>query len=200
MCDVEWDTPVGDATACGGDALYKASIFSEVEGFNDTFIAGEEPELCFRIRQKGYRICRLNEEMTLHDADMTKFSQWWKRSKRSGYAFFLNTYTHGSETDERFKRKEIKSILFWAGAFYLCLLASLALRSLVPVSIYGVIVLLQAWRMSQSLARVKNSHGAAATYKYALMVMLGKIPQLHGVMSGLMKALFKRQHTLVEYK
>lgn len=200
LCDVEWDTPVGDAAACGGDAIYKVTVFSEVEGFNDTFIAGEEPELCFRIRQKGYRICRIDEEMTLHDADMTKFQQWWKRCKRSGYAFFLNAHVHGSETEEKFKRKEVKSIIFWAGAFYVCLLASLALWTLLPVLAFIVIIFLQAWRMSSHLPRVKNRYGSTATYKYALMVMFGKIPQFHGVLSGFSKALFRRQHTLVEYK
>lgn len=200
LCDVEWDTPVGNAEACGGDAVYKVAVFSEVAGFNETFIAGEEPELCFRIRQKGYRICRIDEEMTLHDADMTKFQQWWKRSKRSGYAYFLNAYTHGSETEERFKRKEVKSIIFWASAFYACLLVALVFWTLLPALVFIFIILLQAWRMSLSLPRVKNSYGSIATYKYALMVMLGKIPQFHGVLSGFAKALFKRQHTLVEYK
>ena len=43
-------------------------------GFNATLIAGEEPELCLRLRQKGWEIWRLDAEMTLHDAAMTKFN------------------------------------------------------------------------------------------------------------------------------
>lgn len=200
LCDVEWDSPVGEAAACGGDAIYKVEVFREVDGFNDGFIAGEEPELCFRIRQLGYRIRRLDEEMTLHDADMTKLSQWWKRSKRSGYAYYLNAHAHGSETQERFKVKDIRSILFWGGAFYFSLLLSLLLLNVVPVLVYVGVVVLQGWRMTRGLGRVKRQYGFAGTYKYALMVMLGKVPQLHGVLSGYTKGLFKRQHTLVEYK
>lgn len=200
LCDVEWDSPVGDAAACGGDAIYKVEVYQAVGGFNDGFIAGEEPELCFRIRKHGYRIRRLDEEMTLHDADMTKLSQWWKRCKRSGYAYFLNAQAHGWETDEKFKRKDIKSILFWAGAFYFSVFASILLWTAVPLIAYVGILLLQAWRMTRGLTRVRNQHGVGAAYRYALMVMLGKVPQLHGVLSGYVKARLKRQHTLVEYK
>lgn len=200
LCDVEWDTPIGEAGACGGDALYKVKVFEQVGGFNDGFIAGEEPELCFRIRQQGYSVYRLDEEMTLHDADMSKFSQWWKRSKRSGYAFFLNARAHGHETEEQFKRREVKSIVAWAGAFYLSLLLSLIFWSAVPALMFAILLLLQCWRVGRGLQVVRQSRGAPAAYKYAAMVMLGKLPEFHGVMTGWLKSLFKRQHTLVEYK
>lgn len=200
LCDVEWGTPVGDAAACGGDALYRVSVLKEVGGFNDGFIAGEEPELCFRIRREGYRIARIDEEMTLHDADMSRFSQWWKRSKRSGYAYFLNAYTHGRSTAEKFKWKEVKSIVAWAGAFYFSILLALILWSPVPILIYLILIALQVLRMAQSFKGLTLSYGRSASYKYALMVMLGKLPQFHGIISGLSKVAFKRQHTLVEYK
>lgn len=200
LCDIEWDTPVGEASACGGDAVYKVQVFDQVGGFNDGFIAGEEPELCFRIRQQGFRIQRLDEEMTLHDADMTKFSQWWKRCKRSGYAYFLNAIVHGHETEERFKRREVKRIVAWAGAFYFSLLLSLILWTAVPALAFMFLLVLQCWRVARGLTQLRQVRGKAASYKYAVMVMLGKLPEFHGVMTGFLKSLFKRQHTLVEYK
>ena len=42
--------------ACGGDALMRASAFQQVSGFDASIIAGEEPELCVRLRQKGWKI------------------------------------------------------------------------------------------------------------------------------------------------
>ena len=86
LCDLEWDTPVGTAVACGGDAFVRVAAFNEVGGFSEDLIAGEEPDLCFRLRRAGWRIFRMDAEMTLHDADMTRASQWWQRSVRSGYA------------------------------------------------------------------------------------------------------------------
>src|SRR5262249_504972 len=76
LCDQEWDRPNGEADACGGDAMILAKAFEAVGGFRDDLIASEEPELCVRLRAAGYRIWRLDLEMTLHDASMTRFGQW----------------------------------------------------------------------------------------------------------------------------
>lgn len=43
LCDLEWDTPVGQAKACGGDALMRADAFVQVNGYRADLIAGEEP-------------------------------------------------------------------------------------------------------------------------------------------------------------
>lgn len=87
LCDHEWDTPIGVAATCGGDALVRATAFESAGGFSPALIAGEEPELCHRIRAQGWTIHRLPMEMTTHDAAMTRFAQWWQRNRRSGYAF-----------------------------------------------------------------------------------------------------------------
>ncbi len=85
LCDLEWDVPAGEARSCGGVAMFRAAAFAEVGGFDDTIIAGEEPELCLRLRRRGWKIWRLKDEMALHDAAMTRFGQWWKRAVRGGY-------------------------------------------------------------------------------------------------------------------
>ena len=53
LIDAEWDTPVGKAKACGGDALMRLAPLRAVGGYRDDLIAGEEPELCVRLRQGG---------------------------------------------------------------------------------------------------------------------------------------------------
>jgi GT2 family glycosyltransferase len=113
MCDIEWDAPVGEADACGGDAIYRADVFQQARGFDPSFIAGEEPELCFRIRKAGFKIRRLDMEMTLHDADMHSVKQWWNRAKRSGYAFTLNALKHGKASEEKFCVDQVKKIVAW---------------------------------------------------------------------------------------
>src|SRR4051812_21398157 len=50
LCDIEWDTPVGEAKACGGDALMRCDAFRQVNGYRPDLIAGEEPDLCVRLR------------------------------------------------------------------------------------------------------------------------------------------------------
>ncbi|MEM1156479.1 MAG: glycosyltransferase, partial [Pseudomonadota bacterium] len=96
LIDREWDTPVGEALACGGDALIRIDAFEAVGRFDPTLIAGEEPELCVRLRRAGWKIWRLDAEMTLHDAAMHRFSQWWSRSVRAGYAYAEGAAMHGA--------------------------------------------------------------------------------------------------------
>ena len=112
LSDIEWDTPVGEARACGGDALMRVDAFVAVNGFRVDLIAGEEPELSVRLRAAGWRIWRLDREMTLHDAAMTRFGQWWKRTVRCGYAFAQGADLHGAPP-ERHCIRESQSAWFW---------------------------------------------------------------------------------------
>lgn len=115
LCDEEWNTPVGEAKACGGDALMRANAFMSVNGYRDTMIAGEEPELCVRLRQKGWSIYRLDHDMTLHDAAITHFGQWWKRSMRAGHAYAEGAWLHGAPP-ERHWVAETRRALLWGAA------------------------------------------------------------------------------------
>ncbi len=115
MCDDEWNVPVGEAAACGGDALFRRAAIAGVGGYNPDLIAGEEPDLCLRMRQQGWRVRRIDAEMTLHDAAMTHIRQWWRRSERSGHAFAEHVQRHGAKADPVW-RQQVRSILAWGVA------------------------------------------------------------------------------------
>lgn len=85
IANLEWDTPVGERESCGGDALYRVNVYVQAGGFDETILAGEEPELCFRIRSISCKVLRLDVPMTWHDMGMTQFQQWWRRGVRTGY-------------------------------------------------------------------------------------------------------------------
>ena len=112
LCDLEWNTPVGIAATSGGDALFRVKPFIEVDGFSEDLIAGEEPDLCHRIRLNGWRIRRIDRDMTVHDAAMTEFRQWWQRSRRSGYAT-AEAYSRRGEHNPQLGR-QVASNLLWA--------------------------------------------------------------------------------------
>ena len=112
LCDREWDRPTGEVRACGGDAMMRIDAFEAVGGFRDDLIAGEEPELCVRLRAAGWRVFRLEYPMTLHDAAMTRFGQWWRRVQRSGYAFAQGAYLHGA-SPERYRVWESRRAWLW---------------------------------------------------------------------------------------
>jgi cellulose synthase/poly-beta-1,6-N-acetylglucosamine synthase-like glycosyltransferase len=89
FCDYEWNTPPGETIALGGDAVYRLSAYLAAGEFNPEVPAGEEPELCYRIRQAGWRLWRIDQEMTTHDAAMTRWREWWTRQVRTGYGGYL---------------------------------------------------------------------------------------------------------------
>ncbi|MCW1955957.1 glycosyltransferase [uncultured Lentibacter sp.] len=87
MCEFEWHRPAGDICACGGDMMVRARAFEAVGGFNPAVIAAEDDEFCTRLRKAGHRLRRLAIPMTHHDANMSRFSEWWSRAVRTGHGF-----------------------------------------------------------------------------------------------------------------
>jgi len=112
LCDIEWEAPSGTTESCGGDALMRAGAFRQVGGFSDELIAGEEADLCHRLRRQGWTIVRLPDEMTLHDVAMTRALQWWRRNRRSGYAGAEAWHRRGGE-DPRLLKPLLSNFL-WA--------------------------------------------------------------------------------------
>jgi GT2 family glycosyltransferase len=116
LCDLEWAAPVGVTDACGGIAMVRREAFEQVGGFREAMIAGEEPDMCFRMRQAGWTILRIADEMALHDAAMTRFGQWWRRNVRAGHAFAEGHFRNGGPP-EHYWRRNVVSNFAWAAAF-----------------------------------------------------------------------------------
>lgn len=116
LCNIEWDTPVGVTSACGGIAMMRVSAFKQAGGFNPNLIAGEEPELCIRMRRNDGIILRINTDMAWHDADIIRFSQWWKREIRNGHAYAEGMWMHGSSRERHWVRESFRA---WLWAFLL---------------------------------------------------------------------------------
>jgi glycosyltransferase involved in cell wall biosynthesis len=112
LCDHEWNTAVGIADTCGGDALFRIHPFLQAGGFSEELIAGEEPDLCHRIRLNQWKIRRIDNDMTIHDAAMTRFGQWWQRSRRSGYATAEALALRGAHEPKL--RRQVLSNVVWA--------------------------------------------------------------------------------------
>jgi GT2 family glycosyltransferase len=113
LADLEWNiAPVGEVKACGGDALMRAEALRRVGGYNPSIIAAEDDELCSRIRAEGWKVLRIDADMTLHDMAMTRFSQWWKRAVRCGHAYAEGSARYG-RTPERHFVRQTRSAIFW---------------------------------------------------------------------------------------
>lgn len=186
LCDAEWDTPVGRAKACGGDALMRVAAVAAVGGYDPGLIAGEEPELCVRLRRTGWEIWRIDHEMTLHDAAMTRIGQWWKRTRRGGHAFAEGAAMHGAPP-ERHWVAETRRALLWGAVLPL-----VALPGLTITPWAGLLLLaypLQILRLSRRLG-----------WERGVFTVLAKIPEAQGVLEYHLNRLRRRRSRLIEYK
>ena len=84
---MEWHYETGPCRYFGGEVLVRRSVLETTGGFDEDLVAGEDPELSYRIRRNGWQILRIDAPMSIHDINMTNFRQYLKRAYRSGYAY-----------------------------------------------------------------------------------------------------------------
>ncbi|OIQ39551.1 MAG: glycosyl transferase [Roseobacter sp. MedPE-SWde] len=187
LCDTEWDTPIGEAKACGGDALMRLEALRAVKGYRADLIAGEEPEMCLRLRQKGWKIWRIEAEMTLHDAQMTRFGQWWKRSRRAGYAFAQGAALHGAPPERHWVSETLRALI-WGGVLPLFVLLSM----LVITPWMGLAAAIYPLQLLRLTARMG--------LRPAWFSLLGKFAECTGVLEFGWNQLRGRNRKIIEYK
>lgn len=187
LIDDEWDTPIGQTKACGGDAMMRVSAIRAVGGYTDTLIAGEEPELCVRLRGAGWQIWRLDAEMTWHDADLRRFGQWWRRSQRAGFAFAEGAFLHGAPP-ERHWVAETRRAAFWGG-----LLPTGILLGAVVFSPWFILLFLIYPAQVIRLSRRKG-------FVWSLFNTLSKFPEAQGAGKFMVGRMVGRRSGIIEYK
>jgi GT2 family glycosyltransferase len=193
LCDLEWDVPIGEAKACGGDVMMRVTTLEAVGGYRDDLIAGEEPELCVRLRAAGWRIWRIDQEMTWHDAALTTLGQWWLRMTRSGHAFAQGSHLHGGPP-ERLWVWESWRAWIWGVMFPVA-----AAAAVVWLGWLGTVVLLVY--PLQILRRMARSTGSLRTrFLLALFELLARFPESLGQMTFLRNRLMGLRDTIIEYK
>jgi GT2 family glycosyltransferase len=186
LIDTEWDTPVGQAEACGGDALMRYGPVREVGGYRNDLIAGEEPEMCLRLRKAGWTIWRLDAEMTLHDAKLLRFGQWWKRSERAGHAFAEGA-ARFSTPDMPHWQAEAKRSLAWGALIPVVVLVT---------SLGTPLAVLLALVYPLQVLRLKGRLGWAG----AFFTTLGKFPEAIGALRFHLRRLLGGNPRLIEYR
>lgn len=198
LADLEWDTPIGEARACGGIAAMRVEALRRAGGFDPSIIAGEEPELCVRLRRDGWKVFRVDAEMALHDMDMTRFGQWWRRSVRTGHAFAEGAALHGAPPERHYAR-EVRSVVAWGMA-----LPALALALAWPTRGLSLAALAAAYALlaARVYRHVRSARGwpPADARAYAFFVALGKIPGAVGVARYLLGRVSGRRSRVIEHR
>jgi glycosyltransferase involved in cell wall biosynthesis len=188
VCDAEWDTPIGEALACGGDALIRCSALVTVGGYNAALPAGEEPELCHRLRGEGWRIWRLDAPMTIHDAAMHRFRQWWLRTVRSGIGYAQGWHTTRHRPDPLYRRETLRALFWTFGVVGLALAAALVTN--------WRMILLAPLIWGLQFIRLARRHRAGN----AVLLLVGKAAETVGIATFVRRAIEGRAGGTIFYK
>jgi GT2 family glycosyltransferase len=176
LCDQEWNSPIGEALVCGGDSLMRVEVFKAVGGFDDGIVAGEEPELCARVRALGGKIWRIDAAMTIHDAAMYRFGQWWQRAVRSGFGYAQVWWVR------RLYGREVLRAIMWGGV----LPASVLLLALIASPAW-LFLLLLVFGLKIARDAIRNG-GAGASWTRALFMTIAKFSELRGILGFIPQA------------
>lgn len=187
LIDREWDSPCGEVRACGGDVLMRVEAVEAAGRYNPSLIAGEEPELCVRLRQAGWAIWRLDAEMTWHDAAMTRFGQWWTRSRRAGHAFAEGAAMHGAPPERHYVAQTRRAVI-WG-----LILPAMILFGLLITPWALMLVLL--WPL-KALRLMRRGYDLP----HAVFLTIGNLSEATGILTYLWKRLSGKHSELIEYK
>lgn len=193
LCDIEWQVAPGETRYCGGDILVRTEALREVGGYRGDLIAGEEPELCIRLRRAGWKIVCLDRSMTYHDAAMTRFSQWWFRSVRCGYAYACGSHLHGAAPEWHWVAEARRSWVWGAAMPALIAAGFLA---------FGSAGLLLSGVYPAQIARLYLKRRGTTPHALLLSVfqVAGKVPEAVGQARFWRDSIMGRAPRLIEYK
>jgi glycosyltransferase involved in cell wall biosynthesis len=201
VLDLDWIAPLGDSDFCGGDSIMRRETLEQTNGFNPELIAGEEPDLCRRIRGMGGRILHIDAPMTGHDLAMHRFNQYWRRATRTGYAYAEISARYRDTPDPLWSRESRKNLK--QGSLYILLFVAIAVTALVlhswiPVvaaALGGVAVCVR----SAMLSRWKNVPWGTLLL-FGVHSHIQHVPILLGQLSYLWRSSRGQSRVLIEYK
>jgi glycosyltransferase involved in cell wall biosynthesis len=200
VADLDWIYAAGITEYCGGDVLMRRCALAEVGGYDSDLIAGEEPELCRRLRARGYRILHIDQPMTLHDLDLRRFSQYWKRAVRAGYAYAEISSRFRNSSDKMWlqaSKRNVRLGVFWTIWLLLgiCLAAFTSWLFVAWLAFVLLVTARSGWK-----ARHKAPGKGLLLLLYGIHSHMQQIPILFGQLSYFADRYLGKQRKQIEYK
>jgi len=197
ICNMEWVTPpVGVVDGFGGDVAIRVAALREVGGYDGSVIAAEDDELSIRLRRAGWALLRIDASMTLHDANMHHFGQWWSRALRCGHGIGEISRRHPASKGGHFTR-HLRRTLAWG-----FVLPSLALAVAPATSGFSLLALglypLQVLRIARSL-RLRGFPRKDALL-WAASCVASKPVEALGILRFQVRRILGRRSRIIEYK
>lgn len=195
VLDLDWRYAPGETEFCGGDALFRRGALEKVDGFDESLIAGEEPEMCSRLRALGFRILHIDQQMTLHDLAISRWRQYWRRASRAGYAY--------AQMARRTRNSQVHLWImesrgnFWRGS---ALITLLLLAALHPALALFNAALFTALCVRSSIRARWKSDDRLSLMLYGVHSHVQQIPILAGQLAFFWDLARNRSRQLIEYK
>lgn len=201
VLDIDWIAPAGTSESCGGDALMRRSALEQVAGYDADLIAGEEPDLCRRLRATGALILHIDAPMTGHDFAIARWSQYWRRATRTGYAYAEIAQRYRNTPDPLWQAQSRRNLI-QAPAYLLAsggaIGISLASHSLIPIA---ALALIAAAIVVRTALRAAPKIGDRYTLLlYALHSHVQQFPLLAGQIHFYLMNRRNVSQQLIEYK
>lgn len=196
LMDIEWNTPIGETKAVLGDMCVEVESFKNVNGFTENVIAAEDDDFCIKVRNTGKKVKRLDANMSWHDANLTKASQWFRRAKRCGHGYAQVNKIHGNGPDHYFKTELLRSV-FWGALIPSSILVSVFFAPPITLLLIVVYILFVA---RNSLRLFKNGQSVKVALAYSCLIYTSKIYEFWGATEFWKNHFLSRKHQLIEYK
>ena len=224
VLDLDWVFAPGKVDYFGGDALVRRQALLEAGGFDDTLVAGEEPELCQRLRARGWQIEHIDVPMTRHDLGIRSLRAWWVRAERAGLAYAQVAARFRNTSDPLWSREAQRNLWHGGTLLALSLLMVLAFATatlsallspplpwiresgLLPtpwaaaVAVMLTGALLAGWGRSAVRCRWKCPEDVTLAWCYAAHSHLQQIPILIGQWRWFWLARQQKAPRLIEYR
>jgi len=201
ILDLDWIAQVGPVEYCGGAALIRRELLERIGGYNERLLAAEDTELCSRIRATGSTILHVDRPMVGHDLAIMRFSQYWRRAVRSGYAYAEVAERISPNDSPVWYRNARRNRI--QGAAMVALIAggpivAIAIRSLLPILLVFEIVAALAIRTAIR-SHWKNAP-LMTRLLHGLHSHLVQVPLLVGQLKYQLDRSRGRSPELIEYK
>jgi len=185
VCGLDWHVPPGDRRYSGGNAMWRRPVLQGSGGFNPALPVGEEPDLCYRVRQQGWRIVCIDAPMVKHDLGMYTFAQYWRRAVNSGKAYALVASRYWLNREKFWLYELLRNFaepLLWI----VVMSAGFRVGGL-PI---GIAALMAWWslRVLRIAIKVRRRAGTLAdAILYGLHIQAIRIPMLIGQLTALLR-------------
>lgn len=181
---LDWEFEEGSTRYCGGAALFRRGLLASLGGFPEDVAYGEEPYLCWRIRNELAKdVYHLHEPMVLHDLAYGGPWDYARRTVRCGETY-AEIAARCLRTQDRLWLREVIGSLGWTAVLLVAIV--LAIASEGPFRL-GAVGFLAAVLGRKFLQYAVQGRGVFISLVYALHTYATKLLVAYGILRWMVR-------------